>query len=156
MLRHAPIGTSRLHPSHHLLYAFLIGAVIGHHGHRLTVVVVGRAAGSGTAAVIEDRILHGRALTSNARLLDTHESVIDAVGSTHGAVGYADAHLAQARASEVKLVAVSARSDEPAHLPGPEAIAHGKYPLARRSAANSTSSWAILSNFGCLSPAAPA
>ena len=95
------------------------------------ITIVGRAAGSGTAAVIEERILDGRTMTSTARLLDTHESVIDAVGSTNGAVGYADAHLAQASASSVRIVAVSARSDEAAHLPEPEGIAQGKYPLAR-------------------------
>ena len=95
------------------------------------VTVVGRAAGSGTAAVIEERILNGHTMTASARLLDTHERVIDAVGATVGAIGYADAHLARASASRIKIVAVSVRSDEAAHLPEPEAIAHGNYPLSR-------------------------
>ena len=95
------------------------------------VVVIGRTGGSGTAAVIQERVLGRRAISENAQLHETHEAVIDAVGSTRGAIGYADAHLAHNHQSQVQIIPMRRAVKDDAYLPEPEAIASGKYPLAR-------------------------
>jgi phosphate transport system substrate-binding protein len=96
-----------------------------------SVVVVGRAAGSGTAAVVQERVLGLRSISTTARLHESHEEVIKIVGSTPGAIGYADAHLARTHAGEVRIIPMRRRADSEAYMPEPEAIASGKYPLAR-------------------------
>jgi phosphate transport system substrate-binding protein len=117
------------------LAALLAGEVAGWSALSSTgggpVVVVGRAAGSGTAAVVQERVLGRRSISANARLHESHEEVIKAVGSTPGAIGYADAHLARAHAGEVRIIPMRRATESEAYMPEPDTIASGKYPLAR-------------------------
>lgn len=68
------------------------------------VVVVARESDSGTAAIVKERVLKGRALTRDARLLGTHEAVIEMVASTRGAIGYTDVQLARRALPRARLV----------------------------------------------------
>ncbi|HVF18087.1 MAG TPA: PstS family phosphate ABC transporter substrate-binding protein [Steroidobacteraceae bacterium] len=105
-------------------------SVLGVPGEPVTIV--GRSAGSGTASVIEERVLKGRRLAPSARLLDTHEGVIETVAATPGALGYADARMAQANPTGLRIIALSIESAVAASLPELDAIAAGRYPLARK------------------------
>ena len=95
------------------------------------ILLVGRAAGSGTAAVVQEQVLGRRAMAADAQLRETHEAVILAVGTTPGAVGYADAHLARLHKAGVQIIPVRHDADDEAHLPGRNEVETGKYPLAR-------------------------
>ncbi len=95
------------------------------------VVVVGRAGGSGTASVVEARILEQRPLAPNARRLASHDEVVDAVAATAGAIGYANAQVARRHESRVKPVALGRDDASRAVLPEAAAIERGDYPLAR-------------------------
>ncbi len=96
------------------------------------VVVIGRESGSGTASVVESKLLDGRSLSIGARRLRSHHEVVDAVTSTAGAIGYADAQIARRHAPRVKLLGLVADSDtRRSTLPDAASIARGDYPLSR-------------------------
>lgn len=103
-------------------------------GPPLPVAVVGRLEGSGTAAVVEDRVLAGGELSATALRLPTHDEVLRQVAATPGAIGYVAAGFAsQPRAGHegLRTLALAADADRPALRPEAAAVARGDYPLAR-------------------------
>jgi ABC-type phosphate transport system substrate-binding protein len=63
--------------------------------------------------------------------LASHEEVVDAVASTAGAIGYADARVASRQVPRVKLLALAQGDAGRAMLPDNAAVARGDYPLVR-------------------------
>lgn len=118
---------------HRVLRELLSGQIAtwtGAGGPGEPVVVVSRTAGSGTAAVIEDRVLSGTSIAAGALREATHEEVIARVAATRGAIGYADAHLA-GQDDRVRILALQGPDETRPHRPDDESIRRGEYWLAR-------------------------
>jgi phosphate transport system substrate-binding protein len=160
IIAHRDVKIDRLHVDQ--LAALLDGSIanwsaLGVAGEPVTIV--GRSPGSGTASVVEERVLKDRRLTPSARLLDTHEGVIDTVAATPGALGYADARMAQGNGTGLRVIALSDESGDEATLPDVQGITTHRYPLARKLYVISTASPApALGSFinQCNGDAAPA
>lgn len=92
------------------------------------VVVVGREGTSGTHDTFAALVLDGRPLAGEALLLPSHRATVLAVAQTPGAIGYVSlAHVT----SGVKALALAASPRGEAVAPSAEAIAAGRYSLAR-------------------------
>jgi phosphate transport system substrate-binding protein len=89
----------------------------------------GRATGSGTAALFNERILSGSAAGPLVQHLPTNETIVTAVTATPGALGYIG--FGALRGGNVKAVSLRIDDKTAPIAPSIKTIRSGTYPLAR-------------------------
>lgn len=95
---------------------------------------VGRAAGSGTAALFAERVLGGSAESGTAQLMPTNEAVVAEVAAHPGAIGYTGLGAIRHATDRVVFVAIGATSQAAPELPTAAAVRAGGYPISHRLA----------------------
>lgn len=95
----------------------------------LPIVAVARDGDSGTAWVMQNKVLAGRALAPGGKALARHEDVIGTVAATPGAIGYVDAQAAKVHDTKVRVVALRVDAGGTPRRPTDQDLA--AYPLVR-------------------------
>ena len=90
-----------------------------------------RAAGSGTASMFDDRVLHGGPYGPGIQRLSTNEAIVSDVAKQAGAIGYASLGALRTGGERIRIVPLRIAPDEQAVAPTADAVRAGRYPLIR-------------------------
>src|SRR5262245_5775647 len=90
-----------------------------------------RAAGSGTASLFGERVLHDEGYAPSVRYLPTNEAIVAEVAARTGAIGYTGLGALRGGGDRVKPVPLAADSQSAPVSATPEAIKSKDYPLSR-------------------------
>jgi phosphate transport system substrate-binding protein len=100
-------------------------------GANADIVVFARAAGSGTASLFGEHVLHDDPYVSSVQSLPSNEAIVAEVAARPGAIGYTGLGALRSAGDRIKVVGLRADARSQPVAPTSETIRSGQYPLTR-------------------------
>jgi len=100
-------------------------------GPDVPVLVYSRESSSGTYAFFQEHVLEKQDYAKSARLMPATSSIIEAVSSDKGGIGYVGLGYAEEAAAKIRIVPVKKDAQSPAVMPSKATVNDKTYPIAR-------------------------